>query len=167
MQSFLFCLLSFSHSSFALFSFCHQSKHQGNKLINTKILPLDLWQDSTTQQGQAVQQNQQPHAQATEGRMRVMYQSPLSGPVPMSLLKLLHIPLETVWEASAQTLCRAVKVQTLALPAPILLTWSHALLEQTVWYSLTCCLLWILPQEARRSSLQPVRTQGNTEVRRL
>lgn len=97
------------------------------------MLPLDLWQDSTTQQGQAVQQNQQPHAQATEERMRVMYHSPLPGPVPMSLLKLLRIPLETVWEASAQTLCRAVKTQTLALPAPILLTWSHALLEQRLY----------------------------------
>lgn len=75
--------------------------------MNTKMLPLDLWQDSATQQGQAVQQNQQPHAQATEERMRVTYHSPLQGPVPMSLLKLLRIPLETVWGASTGTLLQS------------------------------------------------------------
>lgn len=86
------------------------------------MLPLDLWQDSATQQGQVGQPNQ-PHAQATEERMRVTYHSLLQGPVPMSLLKMLRIPLETVWGASARTLCRAVKVQTPALPPP---SCSHA-----------------------------------------
>lgn len=129
------------------------------------MLPLDLWQDSTTQQGQAVQQNQQPHAQATEKRMRVTYHSPLQGPVPMSLLKLLCIPLETVWGASALTLCRAVKVQTLALPSPILLTCAHALAGQRLYG-----ILYLLPftvtapeSKAARSATCP--HTGNTEVR--